>query len=221
MKFVELRNKKILGILDNIVDAFLDQSYIKDLDSNVFIKNLYASDHHPTSDEYLYEIYEDEAENWGYPRNMLGFDYVSSMDRIESITPVDKEKAKQVRRLLSRLQTKLAMHRAALSMYYPDNGYIGWHHNGNSPGLNILFTYSLDGDGYFKYRSTETGEIITLPDVKGWSVKLGYYPSVKDVSKEHLFWHTAYTSKERLSIAFAQKNNYELYNYLKDMLETE
>lgn len=88
----------------------------------------------------------------------------------------------------------------AVIMYYPENGFMGWHHNANAPGYNILLSYSEDGDGYFRYRDPITHEIVTMQDSKGWTIKVGYYGSFNETDK--IYWHCARTRKPRLTLGF-------------------
>lgn len=50
----------------------------------------------------------------------------------------------------------------ALAAFYPPGGYIGWHHNGNAPGYNILLHYNFGGTGNFY--TFDNNEIIAYPD---------------------------------------------------------
>lgn len=83
----------------------------------------------------------------------------------------------------------------AIKMYYPEDGYIDWHTNENAYGYNALFTYSRTGDGAFVFQNPSTKEIITIPDKKGWNMKVGLY----DKHDGAPLWHAAWTRCERLT----------------------
>jgi hypothetical protein len=106
-----------------------------------------------------------------------------------------------IRNIVDKIGLYLGTPTNALTMAYPDKGFIGWHHNGNAPGFNILMTYSQDGDGCFKYYDCFEKKIVTMPDVVGWSVKVGYYPDERKET-ERVYWHCAETKKQRISVAW-------------------
>jgi len=111
---------------------------------------------------------------------------------------------------MSELCSYLGARNDAVMMYYPENGFMGWHHNANAPGYNILLSHSEDGDGYFRYRDPITHEIVTMPDKKGWTIKVGYYGSFEETDK--IYWHCARTKKPRLTLGFIvpDKNMWEM-----------
>ena len=98
----------------------------------------------------------------------------------------------------------------ALKMWYPKDGYIAWHNNWNVPGYNILFTYTPNGNGFWRNinPSGSTGAINTpiednlvhIPDVPGWHMKTGYYG--KKTEPEKIMWHSAYSGEPRLTLGY-------------------
>ena len=64
--------------------------------------------------------------------------------------------------------------------YYPPGGHMSWHDNRMAWGYNIMFTWSEKGDGSFMYWDNKTEEIVEVPDVPGWSTKVGYYGPCKE-----------------------------------------
>jgi hypothetical protein len=93
------------------------------------------------------------------------------------------------------IKTYLGSRTNAIKIYYPAGGYIDWHHNGNAYGYNALFSYSETGDGAFMYQHPITKDIITIPDKKGWNMKIGVY----DTHDGNPLWHAAYTNCARLT----------------------
>jgi hypothetical protein len=87
-----------------------------------------------------------------------------------------------------------------LFAYYPVGGYIGWHHNGNAPGYNLVITCNPEGDGEFVHYNHNTNTIIKYPDKKGWFVKVGYFGSFQEPEK--MYWHCARTRSPRLTLSY-------------------
>ena len=218
MKFVNLANSKIIQILEEIQKACFDEDYLSHLSTLSIEQSLYTHKHSPVSKNYLDELFAREAIETARAHHTLLYDFSKTWLNTD-FTAITAKKSEEINPLIKKLCLKLNMQANPLAAYYPNKGYIGWHHNGDASGWNVLFTYSQDGDGFLKYRDTETGEIVTLPDPKGWSAKMGYYPSLEEVPKDKLFWHCAYTEKERITIAFNQKSSGEFYKSLKNVLE--
>lgn len=98
----------------------------------------------------------------------------------------------------------LGAHTAALSNYYPPGGFVGWHTNWNAAAYQILFTWSLTGDGYFLYYDKSVDQIIKVPDNKGWQCRWMYFGARHE--PQHHLWHAAYTKCNRLTFAFKFMN---------------
>lgn len=206
MKKIKLNNKSILDILNSMSivvyePTTLDKIFLMVDDRKCSVINEYPG----YSDEYLYKAKEQDILLFGYPRAVLA----TPMNYSETLHDV-------ISKQVGRLQRKLGARDNALSMMYPKNGFIGWHHNGNAPGYNVLFSYSLDGKGRFKFFDYETESIQVIEDEPGWNVKVGYYPS-EQKEPNRLYWHEAETENPRLSIAFII-NNRELWrNMISDI----
>jgi hypothetical protein len=166
-------------------------------------------DHHGASAEYFERARKLPVKDWGYPRALkgLGTNEFEVQDSVYFYDLVHKD--------ITKLKTYLGALDNALCMYYPPEGFIGWHHNGNASGYNILFSYSTDGKGYFEYFDVETQEIVRIQDKIGWNVKAGYYPSERKEPKR-VYWHAASTDSPRLSVAFII-NNRDMWS---NMIET-
>jgi hypothetical protein len=165
-------------------------------------------DHHGASDEYFREALRYPISDFGWPRAL----YSSTIHTRES---QGFEKMYQaLHKKLEKIERFLGTHENALCALYPEDGYIGWHHNGNAPGHNILFSYSQDGDGHFKYYDKEKDEVVYMYDEPGWNAKVGYYPS-EYREPDRVYWHAAFTKKPRLSIAFVIKNR-EMWKNMVD-----
>lgn len=196
MEFIPLKNERLKTILDSIIDGFFTNTDVQAaLKRVVTKKDSLIPDLYPCSDEYLYQAMKHPIEEFGYPRGDRG----TGMGK--NGADFNWEKFLPVQHRISKVGMFLGTPANALTMLYPDNGYIGWHHNGNAPGYNILITHSQDGNGRFKYFHREKQQIVTHEDPVGWSVKVGYYANQRSEA-DRVYWHCAETSKARMSIAW-------------------
>lgn len=196
MRPIPLKSKRLQTLLSNITSEFFKPESV-----NLIKRAQEKTDElqpgvDSCSDEYLYAALKMNVREYGYPRAALGL----GMDSTNNV--LDWDTFATARRQVKRVGDYLGTPVNALTMIYPDNGYIGWHHNGNAPGYNILMSYSQDGDGYFSWYEPKTGEIKKIQDTPGqWTVKVGYYPNEK-TETERVYWHCAATKKQRISVAF-------------------
>lgn len=196
MREVSLKNQRIKKILSGITEAAFEEETLKKIckDAREY-KDPRIEGLHGVSEEYFKTALKLNVRDYAYPQCQLG----AGTNLIEpQASPVLHEVAKKK---IIKIHRTLGAKDTALCMMYPEKGYIGWHHNGNAPGYNLLFSYSMDGDGWFKYYDREKDEIVKMQDSPGWNVKCGYYPSEK-TETDRVYWHAAYTEKPRLSIAF-------------------
>jgi hypothetical protein len=140
-----------------------------------------------TSKEYLLE--QQTKQLVGFPAKACGIDF-QQLDGWDLDAFYPKVSATD-----SSIKSYIGSKSCAIKMYYPEGGYIDWHTNENAYGYNVLFTYSMTGDGAFIYQNPKTKEIVTLPDQKGWNMKIGLY----DQHGGMPLWHSAYTKCERLT----------------------
>lgn len=200
MREVTLKNSRLQGILSSISDVVFDDKNLSKLSQRQIHKgDDLIQDLHPASDEYFTKARQLPIQDYNYPRSSLGTQ-THAYERGGSGFFHEL-----VSKQLMKLQNTLGCQSNALCMLYPDDGYIGWHHNGNAPGYNVLFSYSQDGDGYFKYYDKEKDKIIYMQDNPGWNVKCGYYPDERR-EPDRVYWHAAATKKARLSVAFIINN---------------
>ena len=87
----------------------------------------------------------------------------------------------------------------AVHAYYPTNGFMGWHCNWDTPGYNILLSYTKNGEGFFRH--TKDSSITTLHDTPGWSAKVGYFGGKDEDSSKHV-WHCAGSTEPRHTLGF-------------------
>ena len=89
--------------------------------------------------------------------------------------------------------------------YYPPTGFVGWHTNYKAHGYIILFNWSENGEGFFRF--VKGNRMTTLKDGRGWSCKVGYFG--ENVSDQ--LWHCARTECRRFSFSyrFEKKEDWE------------
>lgn len=130
------------------------------------------------------------------------------------------EAVKTIRKHTRKLSRYLGAQHSALFSIYPPYGGVGWHTNSNASGLNVLFSYNPTGEGWFKIRDRETGEIVTYPDHKGWFVKVGYFSPVTDRDNvENQDWHCCWNGDcLRVSVAYIFKDDQRMWEQLEDII---
>lgn len=96
---------------------------------------------------------------------------------------------------------EIGAHTSALLSYYPPGGYVGWHTNWDATAYQVLFTYSKNGDGFFRYWDAKKEEIVTIQDKPGWQARWFYFGD----EPETYCWHSAYTAGPRITLAYKFK----------------
>ncbi|NBS71779.1 hypothetical protein EBT31_23120 [bacterium] len=144
------------------------------------------------SDEYL-NIMQNKPVD-GFPERTRGVDLMKFNPPYQSLRDA-------LRMLDDNLLAWTGSRNNAVKMLYPKTGFMGWHHNANAPGYNILLSWSKEGKGYFRYQDPITKEIVTMHDTPGWTCKAGYYGSFKEPDK--IYWHCANAEEEeRLTLGY-------------------
>ena len=195
MRPIPLKSARLTTLLSNITNEFFKPEAVKIISKAQPKLDELQPGVDSCSDEYLEAALKMPVREYGYPRACLGHGMDNTGFHNWEIFDTAR---RQVKRVGNFLGTPVV----ALTMIYPDNGYIGWHHNGNAPGYNILMSYSQDGDGYFSWYDRHTKQINKIQDTPGkWTVKVGYYPNERSET-ERVYWHCAATKKQRISVAF-------------------
>lgn len=197
MKSIKLKNARLEKQLSYITELFYEGEIARLVKNFDFRKDNLIQNCHPTSEEYLLKAFKFKLSDYAFPRDVRGATIESLLLNVSSNNKI----ANEINRSSKRLGQTLGTEREALSMYYPEDGFIGWHHNGNAPGYNLLVSYSLDGDGGFSYWDYNTKSIHTIQDKPGWNVKVGYYPNQRK-EPNRVYWHMAKTKNPRVSIAW-------------------
>ena len=151
---------------------------------------------HCCSEEYLKEIVEKDGRHEGFPEVSYSYDLKRG--------GLPGEFQEKYQTLSTELCTWLGARNEAVHVYYPKNGFMGWHNNWNAHGYNILLSYTQNGGGFFKYRDPKTLEIVEMLDTPGWSCKVGYYGRGREPDK--VYYHCAGTYEPRLTLGFVIPN---------------
>lgn len=194
MKNIKLNNNRLATRLSSITEFCYKDDIAQMVARAPELKDKLIPDLYACSEEYLYKAFEHPVREYGFPRASLGYG-------MKDVHPDVYDKLLPVANMCSRVGNILGTPINALMMVYPDNGFIGWHHNGNATGYNVLMTYSQDGDGWFDYYDYDTKSIVRLQDQPGWNVRVGYYPCERK-EPDRVFWHMAETKKQRITFAW-------------------
>jgi len=193
---IEIKNKEIINLLNDY------STWIENLNKSVFkLQGKVDENDYYTEEEYFKTI--DKENHIGWPEVSYGAD-ISYTNR----TSIDLRE--RIRRIDSDFNDILSAKHCAVKMYYPEGGYMGWHNNHNASGYNILFSYTKNGNGYFRYKDPITLETITMHDAPGWTAKVGYYGNLEE--KDKIYWHCARAYETRLTLGFIipDKNFWEM-----------
>lgn len=209
MKDLLIKNTRLENLLSSITELYFSEKYNNFLSKIKPLEDKLIPDLYPCSNEYLQSAFKQKIEDYGFPRAALGLGKMEfERNNYDYYIEIDKK----VRKVGNYLGTP----NNALAMCYPDNGYIGWHHNGNAPGYNVLLTYSQDGDGHFSYWDYNTKSIVRLQDKPGWNLRVGYYANQR-TERDKLFWHMAETKKQRITVAWVL-NHKDMWTSMIDEL---
>lgn len=84
-------------------------------------------------------------------------------------------------------------------IWYPNNGYMGWHTNNDNQGYKLYCSFARESDkSFFRYQHPISKEIITSWDKQGWNFR------IFKIQKE-LLWHSVYSETDRFSIGYTLK----------------
>jgi hypothetical protein len=173
-----------------------------------------GSEDHFASAEHLKQI--NHAHHLGPPTEQYGINlnYNGAIEKFaHRMNPIFFEDIRTRNNLLDdELQYSLGARFCALKMYYPENGYIGWHTNWDLPGYNIIFTYSPTGNGYWRHIDSTDSKTVTpdleklvhIEDVSGWHCKAGYFGPKSELNR--VVWHSAFAREQRITVSYVLQN---------------
>lgn len=183
MKSINLNNQELKDILGRFLPTLLavDRSDFPYYSNN----KLKLTPEYATGNEYLSHMQGKKVD--GFPEQTVGIDLMKFTTGHESVQ-------KALKKLDEELLAWSGSRNNAVKMLYPKGGFMGWHHNANAPGYNILLSWSEKGLGYFRYQDPITKEIVTMQDTPGWTAKVGYYGPWHEPNK--IYWHCASAEQE-------------------------
>ena len=185
MKTIEIRNDE----LKNILDPFISKLMACDTTKFPFLKADITGDY-ACSNEYLLHMQGKKVD--GFPEKTRGVDLARWIPPTMSDT---------LKTLDNDLLTWSGSRNNAVKMFYPKQGFMGWHHNANAAGYNILLSWSQKGTGFFRYQDPLSKEIITIHDTPGWTCKVGYYGPWHQ--PDRIYWHCAHAvEEERFTLGY-------------------
>ncbi len=203
-------NPELMEMLDEFVDWFysIDRSRIN-------LNGSPDSEEKYTSTEWLEEskkIPVNEKGGEGFPKHVYG------VDMLMSISPA--EYMQRFRKISDELNQWFGSKYCAVQMYYPQNGFMDWHNNGNASGYNILLSHSTTGGGWFRYQDPTDANIITIQDKPGWNIKTGYYG--RHDEPRRLVWHCARTyDSERITFGYVIPHKEMWEMMIEDILNVD
>jgi hypothetical protein len=194
MQAIPIKNET----LKDIINTFLEVMLSVNRDSFPYgpkgkpQENKRATPEYACSNEYLEYMQNKKVD--GFPEITFGCDLGQWM-------PPQQELQLALKKLDTDLLAWSGSRNNAVKMLYPKGGYMGWHHNANASGYNILLSWSKDGTGYFRYQDPVTKEIVTMKDTPGWTCKVGYYG--KTTEPDRIYWHCANAQhEERFTLGY-------------------
>ena len=195
MKWINMSDE-ILDMLNPYTDWFSKQDleWLNEL-AKQNEKNTNTIEH-SCSDIYLKEIVDKDGRHEGFPEVSYSYDLQRG-----GLPGEFKEKHDA---LQEELLMFLGARNQAVHVYYPKEGFMGWHNNWNAHGYNILLSYTKNGGGFFKYRDPATHDVVEMLDTPGWSAKVGYYGRGREPDK--VYYHCAGTYEPRLTLGFVVPN---------------
>lgn len=182
MKEISLNNPELKSLLYDFSDWF----YQQDISAFIAESTKDEIDHECTTTDYLNELIEKDYRHIGYPESMRGLE----ISQEALMKPEFFYFRDPIRKILFEVTSFIGARNNALTAFYPEDGYIGWHTNWNASGHNLIFSFSEKGGGFFEYLDPETKEIVKMVDSAGeWTCKAGYFGNYDE--KNNHFWHAA------------------------------
>jgi len=216
MKSVDIKNKDILNILNEFIDLWWDK---KETDLQKFYLGAKEENREDyISDEYKIKIMNMGSFHNGYPEKLRGY----SIKPTESSTRFsDIEITKKYIEINEKLQVLLSTKHNALCAIYPPEGFISWHNNANASAYNLIFTWSENGNGYWKHIDPYTGKDVVVQDIPGWQCKAFYFGAYED-KPEDIVYHMASTDCWRMTVSYMfDRHHKQFWEDVIEEIETE
>lgn len=159
---------------------------------------------------------------YSFAKNYDGLSYYDALlvavgddtlrNHLSSKTPIPKYKYNKIlgdteggKLFLESFQSLIDFDGFYTSGYVP-KGFDRWHSDSDVTGYAILFSYSEEGNGYFKYKIPNSSEIVTVVDEPGWMIRGMYYGNTADSE----LWHCVASEGFRVTfiLTFTSEDKY-------------
>ena len=197
---IEVKNQRVLDLLNYSLHNHQTTWPVQQNNHMIGEPDIDAQEF--VGDTYLQQIVDMGTQHHGYPHGARS--YALKPDHYTGTDPLYKS---SFQTFSHELMMELGVRVNALSQFYPPDGFIGWHNNADAPGYNLIFTWSETGDGWFKYVDHD-GNIQTIYDTKGWSLKAGYFGTYEEGD---VCYHSAYTRCWRMTHSFVVERHDKEY----------
>lgn len=205
---IPINNDELMELLNQYVDVYNHEAFEQSV--HVWCENEHDKGQQEkwTGEEYLQHLINVEGDRHeGFPDHMVSRAFKphqpEEMDRafVKDVDPkVKKEILDKIYKLNEEMMLFLGVRNNALCAFYPPGGYISWHTNWNAPGYNLIFSWSENGDGWFKHRDPVSGKIVHHQDRPGWQLKAGYFGHLGE--RDKICYHAASTNCKRITVSF-------------------
>lgn len=206
-KNLKIANTRVSSVLNNIKDVIFSD---KELLEKAATLEISESAKYKCSDEYLFSLLNSDKtakelatdEDYMFPGSGNSINLISY-------------NSQKINQEIEKLRNFFKNSRLTLKTFYPSGSGLAWHHNGNKPcpDYRLLFSYSATGEGRFRYYDYEKNKIIDMKDIpEEWTAKTMFFPKSiysEQIYSKKLFWHTAETACNRISIGLGFLDHYD------------
>lgn len=217
MRSVNIKNNEILNILNEFKNIWWNKRETDLTKFKLTCEEANRRDY--ISTEYKNKIINMSSAHDGYPEKLKGYNIKLDFDNNLkfSDTTINNDYIK----INEKLQQILGTRHNALCSIYPPGGFISWHNNANASSYNLIFTWSENGDGYWKHVDPYTGKDIIVPDLPGWQCKAFYFGAYED-GPENLVYHMASTDCWRMTVSYIfDRYHKQFWEDVIEEIETE
>lgn len=207
-----IRNKELINILEDFRYTYRELYLPEETNRPLKEEQRGMADHY-TGEEEMRRIIGMGEKHHGAAEN--SFCYPVKPEFYTGTHP--EEYRKNWEYLDLKMTTELGLELSVLSTLYPPQGFIGWHNNANASAHNLIFTWSENGDGWFKYIDPKTQELITVPDEKGWNLKAGHFG---EYGSGDVVYHAARTNCYRLTLSYVLGDDEDYWQDCIDFITT-
>ena len=187
--------------------------YIYDVDINKKMKF--------TSEEHLNNMLINNLNtNYGTSEESKGFSW--NLFELESFSYFWEEESLWLTNLLEDMEQfcqYLSAIEISLWIYYFQHSFVSWHTNSDMPGISLLFSWSKEGDGYFKSYNPKTENFEIYKDNVGWNVKGLHVPTDEESLTLGTNWHYVETTSPRYTIGFFIRKPEVKKDFCEEILE--